>query len=249
MVHQAVHAVVAPLFERGFIAHSYANRVRKGTHRAVARYERLRNRHRYVLRGDVFRYFPAIDHEILKSDLRRRIRCPRTLTVLGRIIDGLNPQEPVHLYYPGDDLFTPYARRRGLPIGNPTSQFFAKRLSGSLRPLPNHQAPARTDLAGAYPVADTWTWQGVRFRPLVNAGGGLALAWQLPSGRRAAATTATATGPWSPATGAEPGCGCGSRRRGDRRDRSRLIRERWPAVRLGAVYDEMWSRVGKSGSI
>ena len=97
----------------------------KGTHRAVARYERLRDRHRYVLRGDVFRYFPAIDHAILKTDLRRRIRCRRTLAVLDRIVDCSNPQEPVHLYYPGDDLFTPYERRRGLPIGNLTSQLFA----------------------------------------------------------------------------------------------------------------------------
>ena len=125
VVHHAVHAVVAPLFERGFIHHSYANRVGRGTHRAVARYERLRDRYRHVLRGDVFRYFPAIDHAILKADLRRRIACRRTLAVLDRIIDGSNPQEPVHRYYPGDDLFTPYERRRGLPIGNLTSQLFS----------------------------------------------------------------------------------------------------------------------------
>ena len=125
VVHHAVHAVIAPLFERGFIDHTYANRVGKGTHRAVARYERLRDRHRHVLRGDIYRYFPAIDHDVLKSDLRRRIRCRRTLAVLDRIVDGSNPQEPVHLYYPGDDLFTPHARRRGLPIGNLTSQLFA----------------------------------------------------------------------------------------------------------------------------
>ena len=125
VVHHALHAVTAPLFECGFIEHSYANRSAKGTHRAVARYERLRDRHRYVLRGDVYRYFPAIDHEILKTDVRRRIRCRRTLGLLDLIVDGSNPQEPVHLYYPGDDLFTPYERRRGLPIGNLTSQLFA----------------------------------------------------------------------------------------------------------------------------
>ena len=96
-----MHAVVAPLFERGFIHHSYANRVGRGTHRAVARYERLRDRHRHVLRGDVFRYFPAIDHAILKADLRRRIACRRTLAVLDRIIDGSNPREPVRRYYTG----------------------------------------------------------------------------------------------------------------------------------------------------
>ena len=41
------------------------------------------------------------------------------------IVDGSNPQQPVELYFPGDDLFTPSQRRRGLPIGNLTSQWFA----------------------------------------------------------------------------------------------------------------------------
>ena len=41
------------------------------------------------------------------------------------IVDGSNPQEPVNLYFAGDDLFEPFQRRRGLPIGNLTSQFFA----------------------------------------------------------------------------------------------------------------------------
>lgn len=41
VVHHALCAVVEPIFERGFIADSYANRVGKGSHRAVARYERF----------------------------------------------------------------------------------------------------------------------------------------------------------------------------------------------------------------
>ena len=125
VVHHAFCGVVEPLFERGFIYDSYANRLGKGTHRAIARYERFRDRYRWVLRCDIYRYFPAIDHEILKADLRRRIACERTLWLADRIVDGSNPQEPVNLYYPGDDLFTPFERRRGLPIGNLTSQFFA----------------------------------------------------------------------------------------------------------------------------
>ena len=125
VVHHAFCGVVEPLFERGFIFDSYANRQGKGTHRAIARYERFRDRFRHVLRCDLYRYFPAIDHEILKRDLRRRIACERTLALADRIIDGSNPQEPVNIYYPGDDLFTPFERRRGLPIGNLTSQFFS----------------------------------------------------------------------------------------------------------------------------
>ena len=125
VVHHALCAVCEPIFERGFIYDSYANRKGKGTHRAIARYETFRDRFRYVLRCDLYRYFPAIDHEILKRDLRRRLACAPTLALADQIIDASNPQEPVHLYYPGDDLFTPFERRRGLPIGNLTSQFFA----------------------------------------------------------------------------------------------------------------------------
>ncbi len=125
VVHHAVHAVVAPIFERGFIDHSFANRIGRGTHAAIDAYERYSKRYAHVLRGDIYRYFPAIDHAVLKADLRRRIACRRTLWLLDAIIDGSNAQEPVHLHFPGDDLLSPLERRRGLPIGNLTSQFFA----------------------------------------------------------------------------------------------------------------------------
>jgi retron-type reverse transcriptase len=124
VVHHALCTVVAPLLTRGFIPDSYANRIGKGTHRAVARYEHYRDRHAWCLRCDIYRYFPAIYHAILKADLRRRVRCARTLQLLDAIVEGSNPQEEVNLYYPGDDLFTPFERRRGLPIGNLTSQLF-----------------------------------------------------------------------------------------------------------------------------
>lgn len=125
VVHHALMAVIAPLFETGFIANSFANRIGKGTHRGVDTFERYRDRHAHVLRCDIYRYFPAIDHAVLKCDLRRRISCAKTLDLLDVIVDGSNDQEPVNLHFPGDDLFAPYERRRGLPIGNLTSQFFA----------------------------------------------------------------------------------------------------------------------------
>jgi retron-type reverse transcriptase len=125
VVHHALCAVVEPIFEASFIDHSFANRIGRGTHRAIEAYEHYRDRHAHVLRCDIYRYFPAIDHAILKSDLRRRIACRPTLALLDSIVDGSNPQEPVQVYFDGDDLFTPFGRRRGLPIGNLTSQFFA----------------------------------------------------------------------------------------------------------------------------
>lgn len=57
------------------------------------------------------------DREILKRDFSSRIACPRTLALFDTVVDGSNPQEPVNLHFPGDDLFTPYERRRGLQIG------------------------------------------------------------------------------------------------------------------------------------
>jgi len=125
VVHHVLCAVVEPFFDRGFIDDSYANRQGKGSHRSVARYEQYRDRFGHVLRCDVYRFFPSIDHAVLKADLRRRVACRRTLALLDAIVDASNAQEPVNRYFPGDDLFAPFERRRGLPIGNLTSQFFA----------------------------------------------------------------------------------------------------------------------------
>jgi RNA-directed DNA polymerase len=81
-VHHALCAVICPLFEAGFIGNTFANRMGKGTHAAIRVYERHRDNHLHVLRADVYRYFPSIDHAILKNLFRRRIACERTLLLM-----------------------------------------------------------------------------------------------------------------------------------------------------------------------
>jgi retron-type reverse transcriptase len=125
VVHHALCNVIAPVFERTFIDHSYANRLGFGTHRALRRFTELARSHRYILQCDIRKYFPSIDHEILKTIIRRKIKCRDTLWLIETIIDASNPQEEMLAYFPDDDLWTPHERRRGLPIGNLTSQFFA----------------------------------------------------------------------------------------------------------------------------
>lgn len=125
VVHHALCHIVEPIFERTFIFDSYANRVGKGTHRAIKRFQEFARQNTYVLKCDIRKYFPSIDHEILKTIIRRKIGDPHVLWLLDLIIDHSNPQEPVMNYFPGDDLFTVIERRRGLPIGNLTSQFLA----------------------------------------------------------------------------------------------------------------------------
>ncbi|NOT60895.1 MAG: RNA-directed DNA polymerase [Acidobacteria bacterium] len=125
VVHHALCNVIAPLFEQTFIADSYANRTGFGSHRALRKFIGYARSRRYVLQCDISKYFASIDHERLKGMLRHKLKCPDTLWLIDTIIDASNAQETVHHYFAGDDLFTPSARRRGLPIGNLTSQFFA----------------------------------------------------------------------------------------------------------------------------
>ncbi|MDZ4802138.1 MAG: reverse transcriptase/maturase family protein [Bryobacteraceae bacterium] len=135
VVHHALCRTIEPLFERSFIFDSYANRKGKGTHRALDRCTEYCRRFEYVFEGDVKLFFPSIDHEILLDRLARRIFDSRVMALARAIVEHSNPQPPSIAYFPGDDLFTPFDRRRGLPIGNLTSQFWA---NVYLDPLDHH---------------------------------------------------------------------------------------------------------------
>lgn len=125
VVHHALVNVIEPIFERRFIQHSNACRTGKGTHRALQQFVMWARSSRYVLKVDVHKFFPTLDHAILKARIRRTIKDPNVLWLCDLIIDHSNEQEKVVQHFPGDELFTPLAHRRGLPIGNLTSQFFA----------------------------------------------------------------------------------------------------------------------------
>jgi len=125
VVHHALMNVLEPILDRHFHSHSYACRRGKGTHAAADRLQALMRGHRYALQCDVRKFFPSIDHESLKTTFRRLIKDRRVLWLMDLIVDCSNDQESVQEWFEGDDLFTPGERRRGLPIGNLTSQWFA----------------------------------------------------------------------------------------------------------------------------
>lgn len=125
VVHHALCNVIVPILESTFIHDSYANCWGFGSHQALRRFTDFARSSRYVLQCDIQKYFPSIDHEILKSLLRRKLKCNDTLWLIDTLIDGSNEQFPSVEHLPQDDLLAPLARRRGLPIGNLTSQFFA----------------------------------------------------------------------------------------------------------------------------
>jgi RNA-directed DNA polymerase len=125
VVHHALCNLIIPPIDRTFIHTSYANRLGYGSHRALQQFTAFARSSCYVLQCDIRKYFPCIDHEILKSQLHQKIKCTKTAWLIDLLIDSSNPQEEVCDYFPGDQLFTPLERRHGLPIGNLTSQFFA----------------------------------------------------------------------------------------------------------------------------
>jgi len=127
VVHHALCSLIEPLFERRFIYDSYANRVGKGTHRALDRCQQFARRFRYVLPCDVRQFFPSIDHAILREILGQVVVDPDVMWLVDRILEsgvGVLSEEYEMVYFPGDDLFA-VGRSRGLPIGNLTSQFWA----------------------------------------------------------------------------------------------------------------------------
>ena len=115
VMHHAIMNVLEPVFERQFIFHTYACRKGKGTH-AAARYAfKCAGRSEFFLKLDVRKYFDSIDHTVLKQFLCRIIKDARCLELLFGVIDSYK------IDFEGDSV----GRKKSLPIGNLTSQFFA----------------------------------------------------------------------------------------------------------------------------
>ena len=112
VVHHALCTVIEPICELSMIHDSFACRRGQGVLSGVLRTTRfLRDAGRrwgrvYCLKADVTKFFPSINHEILKRILRRRIACPDTLSLIDTIIDSTETD-------------------RWLPIGSLTSQLWA----------------------------------------------------------------------------------------------------------------------------
>ena len=146
VVHHALVGVLEPVYERTFIFDSYATRKGKGTHGAVRRAQRFMRSRPWYLKADVDHYFEAVDHEILLSILARKLKDPKLLGLLERIIRSTE--------VPG----------KGLPIGNLTSQFLA---NVYLDPL-DHAIKDRWGVKGYLRYMDDMVLFGVSSKALLD---------------------------------------------------------------------------------
>lgn len=108
VVQHAIYRVIYPLFERTFIATSFACRKGFGTHRAsdyAQRAMRSCDAELYTLKLDVRKFFYSIDRDILRALIARKIKDDRLLSVMM--------------------LFAQMDGPKGIPIGNLLSQIYA----------------------------------------------------------------------------------------------------------------------------
>ncbi|MFA5936566.1 MAG: reverse transcriptase domain-containing protein [Candidatus Paceibacterota bacterium] len=120
VLHHAIFNVLNPIFEPTFIPNSFSCRIGKGTHRGMKKVaEMLRivsqnnTRQCYALKCDIKKFFDSIDHDILIKIIDKRIKDKKVMVLMREIVESYVASRP--------NLF----ERRGVPIGNLTSQVFA----------------------------------------------------------------------------------------------------------------------------
>lgn len=109
-------------FEKSFIYHTYACIKNRGMHKATLDVQkamkhcnRIWNEY-YILKMDIRKYFDNIDKEKLLEILKRKIRDKKLLWLLNEIIYSNCIK---------DEKCDLIQKKKGLPIGNYTSQLFA----------------------------------------------------------------------------------------------------------------------------
>ncbi len=107
IVHHAIMNKLQKMFEQNFTADTYSCIKGRGIHTCARKLEKVLknnpNETKFCLKMDVKKFYPSIDHKILKTLLRKKIKDEKLLNLIGKIIDS-SP---------------------GLPIGNYLSQYFA----------------------------------------------------------------------------------------------------------------------------
>jgi len=128
LLHHAIYRIMYPFFEKTFIADSYSCQIGKGTHRAINRfrmfsYKVSKNNTRtcWILKCDIRKFFANINHGILLGVLGKYIPDKNIIRLLENVVESFENTYGAALFLDpresGDD-------KKGLPLGNLTSQLF-----------------------------------------------------------------------------------------------------------------------------
>lgn len=106
IVHHAIMNIMEPIWVSAFVKGTYSCIRKRGIHKALkdvkfALKDEVNTQ--YCLKLNIRKFYPSIDHDILKTIIRKKIKDKRLLSLLDEIIESA----------------------QGVPIGNYLSQFFA----------------------------------------------------------------------------------------------------------------------------
>lgn len=120
IMHHAIFQILNPIFEAGFIPSSFSCRVGYGTHKGVQYLQNVLRKVSkngkspcFALKCDIKKFFDTIDHDILLSILKKKIKDEDTIWLLKQIISSFSSN------------YSLLGIEKGVPIGNLTSQLFA----------------------------------------------------------------------------------------------------------------------------
>jgi hypothetical protein len=105
IIHHCIMQIMEPIWKKSLIRDTYSSIKNRGLHDGVKRVKKaLKDQEgtKFCLKLDIKKFYPSVDHNVLKQIIRKKIKCPDTLWLLDEIIDS-----------------TP-----GIPIGNYLSQYF-----------------------------------------------------------------------------------------------------------------------------
>jgi len=141
VLQHSLVATIESLFEKKFVYDSYACRKGKGTHFGAKRIKKFlmaarcingKEKEIYVLQCDIRKFFQSISWDILISIISKTVKCQQTVELIKKIITTHEQtlgrdlgQLSIFSYTGFDNEAVSVTSRRGLPIGNLTSQLFA----------------------------------------------------------------------------------------------------------------------------
>jgi len=170
LLHHAIYRILYPYFDTKFIHDSYSCRKNKGTHRALLRFEHMSRKvsqnytkQCYVLKCDIKEFFANIDHSVLTAILERYIKDVDIRGLLESVTESFgigchsseswNPGDRVKTLIPDQDRLDSRLRgndnrdfgsyKKGLPLGNLTSQLLVNIYMNEFDQFVKHQLKAK----------------------------------------------------------------------------------------------------------
>ena len=119
IVHHAIMNILEPIWTKIFIEDTYSCIKGRGIHGCMDRVRNVMSKDMegttYCLKIDIRKFYPTVNHRILKCIVRRKIKDKRLLCLLDEIIDSAKrlPMEAIRY------------KNCGVPIGNYLSQYLS----------------------------------------------------------------------------------------------------------------------------